>query len=365
MNEKLYQVALEFIPGVGDVNAKNLIAYCGSAREIFKAKSTLLQKIPGIGTKTIALLKSKQPLAEAEAVIAKCDKLDIAIHHFTDASYPRLLKQAIDAPSLIYSKGDISNINRPVGVVGTRQATEYGKSMTEAFVRGSKPLNVTIISGLAYGIDITAHREALNERVRTIGVLAGGLDKIYPSVHKKYAEEMLETGGLISENPPGTKPEAHYFPARNRIIAGMSEAILVIEAAKKGGALITAQIADSYDKVVFAVPGDLVHKYSEGCNFLIRNQKALIYTGVSDLKYHLNWDSENNTSSKKPDRDFSTLPEDDQTILQTLTKHKDGLAIDELSWRTQITINQLAGKLLNLEFTGYVKSLPGKRYKIV
>ncbi len=364
MSEKLYQVALEFIPGVGDINAKNLIAYCGAASEIFKAKSNLLQKIPGIGSKTIELLKSKKPIQEAEEVISKCEKLGIAIHHFTDPTYPELLKQAIDSPSIIYSKGNISPIKRPIAVVGTRNATDYGKSVTEQLVEDSKGLDLTIVSGLAYGIDITAHRAALKNKMPTIAVLAGGLDKIYPSVHKKSAEEMLDSGGLISENPPGTKPEAHYFPARNRIIAGMSQAVVVVEAARKGGALITANIADSYDKIVFAVPGDLVHKYSEGCNYLIRNQKALIYTGVNDLKYHLNWDDDNPSGNPKPSIDYSSLPQYDQQILKCLTEHKDGLPIDELSWRTQIAINQLAGKLLNLEFLGYLKSLPGKRFKL-
>ena len=235
MNEKLYQLALELIPGIGDVNAKNLIAYCGSASAIFKSTKSQLNKIPGIGPERIETLKSSTYLNESEKIINDCQKKNIDIHHFTDSTYPSKLKQAIDAPNIIYAKGDVNKWSRVLAIVGTRNSTEYGEAVTSKIVEDSRSLNAVIVSGLAYGIDITAHRAALKNNIPTIGVLAGGLDKIYPSLHKKQAEEMIETGGLISENPPGTKPEAHFFPARNRIIAGMSDAVIVVEAAKKGG----------------------------------------------------------------------------------------------------------------------------------
>lgn len=362
MNEKLYQVALELIPGIGDINAKNLIAYCGSASSIFTAKISHLQKIPGIGPDRIQILKSHKYLEKAEAILNDASKKGITIHHYTDSSYPSKLKQVADAPNIIYAKGEVSKWTRLLAVVGTRNATEYGQAVTEKLIEDTRSLDCVIVSGLAYGIDITAHRSSLKHHIPTIAVLAGGLDKIYPSIHKKYADEMLQEGGLISENPPGTKPEAHFFPARNRIIAGMADAVIVVEAAKKGGALITANIADSYNKPVFAVPGDLSNKYSEGCNFLIRNQKALLYTGVNDLKYHLNWDGKSDASAEPID--LSSLPETDQKIIRCLLENKSGVPVDELAWRTQITINQLAGNLLNLEFQGLIKSLPGKKYKI-
>lgn len=364
MNEKLYQVALEFIPGIGDVNAKNLIAYCGSASAVFTAKISHLKKIPGIGPKTIDLLSSAQPLHEAERVIKEASKKGIDIHHFTDSSYPEKLKQTIDSPNIIYSKGTINSWSKVLAIVGTRNATDYGRTITERIIEDARDLGLVVVSGLAYGIDITAHRAALKANIPTIGVLAGGLDRIYPASHKKPAEEMLENGGLISENPPGVQAEAHFFPARNRIIAGMSDAVVVIEAARKGGALITANIADSYNRTVFAVPGDLENKFSEGCNYLIRNQKALIYTGVDDLKYHLNWDTEKSNEERPAKHDFSKLPEGDQKLLSTLSDHPAGLAVDEIAWRTQTPINQLAGNLLNLEFQGLIKSLPGKKYKL-
>ncbi|MBR07824.1 MAG: DNA-protecting protein DprA [Rickettsiales bacterium] len=362
MEEKLYQLALELIPGIGDVNAKNLIAYCGSASAIFTSKVSHLKKIPGIGAEKIEALTSSEYLSKAEAILKDCGKKEINIYHYTDKDYPTKLKQVADAPNIIYAKGSINEWTRVLGIVGTRNATEYGQAVTTKIVEDCKSLNVVIVSGLAYGIDITAHRAALKNNIPTIGVLAGGLDKIYPALHKKNAQEMLEHGGLISENPPGTKPEAHFFPARNRIIAGMSDAIIVVEAAKKGGALITANIADSYNKTVFAVPGDLDNKYSEGCNFLIRNQKALLFTGVNDLRYHLNWDDDSQASQAAPD--YSSLSEEDQKIVAALSENKAGVPIDELAWKTQITVNQLASNLLTLEFSGLVKSLPGKKYKL-
>lgn len=365
MEEKLYQVALEFIPGIGDVNAKNLIAYCGSASGVFKSKAGILSKIPGIGPKTIESLHQADHLKKAEEIINSCEKKSITIHHFTDKSYPEKLKQAFDSPNIIYSKGDISSFQRAIALVGTRNATDYGKEITERIVVDSKPINACIVSGLAYGIDIAAHRAAINQNIPTVAVLAGGLDKVYPTEHQKYIEAIISNGGIISENPPGVKAEAHYFPARNRIIAGMSDATIVVEAAQKGGALITANIADSYDRPVFAVPGDLTHKYSEGCNYLIRNQKALIYTGIEDLKYHLNWDEASLAKREAFAKDYSNLSESEQKIVHILVEHTSGLSVDEISWRTQIPMNQLASLLLNLEFQNLIKSLPGKKYKLI
>ncbi len=362
MDEKLYQLALELTPGIGDINAKNLIAYCGSASAIFSSNTNHLKKIPGIGSDKIGAIKSSEFLLKAEKILDDCQQKGISVYHYTDKGYPRKLKQVVDAPNIIYAQGTIDAWTRVLAIVGTRKATEYGKAVTAKIVEDCLSLNVVIVSGLAYGVDITAHRAALKIEVPTIGVLAGGLDRIYPAIHQKNAQQMLELGGLISENPPGTKADAHYFPARNRIIAGMSDATIVVEAAKKGGALITANIADSYNKTVFAVPGDLESKYSEGCNLLIRNQKALLYTGVNDLKYHLNWEGDG--KPKEEQNDYSQLTEDDQMIVNALIEKKEGISIDELAWRTQIAINQLAGKLLNLEFSGLVKSLPGKKYKL-
>lgn len=365
MNElKLYQVALELIPGIGSINAKNLISYCGSIKSVFESKKAHLLKIPGIGQKTVSAILSSKVLNDSEAIIKNCEKAKIQISHYTDIDFPKRLKLIADSPNLIYTKGngDI-NPKRSVAIVGTRKATQYGKDVTEKIAKSCETLNATMISGLAYGIDIYAHRSSLQVGIPNIAVLAGGLDKIYPATHSKTAEQILENGLLISENPPGTKPEAHYFPARNRIIAGLCDTAIVVEAAIKGGALITANIADSYDRPVFAVPGDLENKFSEGCNYLIRNQKAYIYTGVADIIYQLNWDMEASEQTVIA-RDFSNLNDEEKTICELLSDQPDGLPIDELSWKSQIPINKLASILLTLEFQGLLKSLPGKKYQL-
>lgn len=362
-NENCYVLALKRTPGIGDVLAKQLISYCGSASAIFSEKKGALLKIPNIGEKTIKALTSSSYIKEAEDIIQKCDKQNVAVVPYFHADFPERLKSVNDAPLLIYTKGKSNSLNsKKIGIVGTRNATNYGKQITEKIVEELKSQEAVVVSGLAYGIDITAHRAALKHNLPTVAVLAGGLDKIYPSVHKKSALEMLESdGGWISEYPPGTKPEAHNFPSRNRIIAGMTEALIVVEAANKGGALITANIAYSYNREVFAVPGDLDNKYSEGCNALIRSQRANIFTGVKDLEYLLGWEK---GESKRPKQvlDLSNYGESERKIMSVLEEFKAGLHLDELSWKTQINVNEAVSYLLTLEFDGLVKSLPGKRF---
>jgi DNA processing protein len=222
-----------------------------------------------------------------------------------------------------------------------------------------------VVSGLAYGIDIYAHRMALEHKLDTIGVLANGLDIIYPAVHKKTTLEMLQQGGLVSEIKPGVQPEAHYFPARNRIIAGMADATIVVEAAATGGALITANLANDYDREVFAVPGNVYQTYSQGCNKLIKNHKAHILTGIADLEYIMNWDLEETSSFSATLPDLSDLPESERKIVELLLTQEPGMLMDEISWKIQTPIHQLASCLLNLECKGWVKALPGKKYKLV
>ncbi|SMD37983.1 DNA processing protein [Reichenbachiella faecimaris] len=362
-DENSYVLALKLTPGIGDVLAKQLISYCGSASAIFKEKKGALLKIPNIGDKTIKALTSASFIKQAEDSILNCERQNVSVVPYFHPDFPERLKTVNDAPLLIYTKGKSSFLNtKMVGIVGTRNATNYGKQITEKIVEELVAHDAIVVSGLAYGIDITAHRAALKNNLSTVAVLAGGLDKIYPAVHKKSALEMLENGGgWISEYPPGTKPEAHNFPSRNRIIAGMSEALIVVEAAQKGGALITANIAYSYNREVFAVPGDLEHQYSEGCNALIRAQKANIYTGVKDLEYLLGW-KKGEVKSKKQVIDLSTYGEPEQKIMAMLDEFKAGLHLDELSWKTQISVHEAVSYLLTLEFDGLIKSLPGKRY---
>lgn len=364
MSEELvFQLALELIPGVGNRGIKQLISYCGSASEVFKASNNRLQSIPGVGDKMASAIKHFSSFKEAESIIYSAEKINSEVLHYTNPKFPQRLKQVIDAPNILYSKGNGDlNPAKSVAIVGTRKATSYGKSITDKIVEELTTLGVTVISGLAYGIDIQAHKASLKNGIPTIGILAGGLDRLYPSIHKKYAEEMLASGGLISESIPGTKPDPHLFPARNRIIAGMADATIIVEAAAKGGALITANLADSYNRLVFAVPGDVGNTYSEGTNKLIATQKALIYTGVEDFTYHLNWDIEQETQVEK------VLPEmnkDEQIIYDLIRVNGGPLEIDLIAIQSQVPINQVASHLLTMEFKNLVKSFPGKKFGLV
>jgi DNA processing protein len=365
-DEKLYQVSLSMIPGVGDIIAKTLVSYCGSAREIFKKNKNQLSKIPGIGSVNADRILAFKDFAAAENEIIKCEKHQVEIIFFTDKTYPKKLKHAPDSPTLLFYKG-AANLNNPktVAIVGTRKSTSYGREFTENIVEQLSAHQALIVSGLAYGIDINAHKAALKNGLETIGVMASGLDIIYPSMHRSIAMEMLQQGGLLTEFKIGEKPEAHNFPSRNRIIAGMSDLTIVVEAAEKGGALITAEIANSYSRDVFALPGDVHNKYSRGCNNLIKQNKANLITGIKDIEYIMNWIAQSETApSDDKYYDYSQLTEEEKIIIETLTLYKEGMVIDELSWKSQIPLNKLASQLLNLEFNGIVKTLPGKKYRL-
>ncbi len=361
--ELVHQLSLELIPGVGPKGVKQLISYCGSASEVIRAPKNQLLKIPGIGYKMAEAVKTANTSKEAERIIRISEKKEIDLLHFTDPRYPKKLKQIHDAPNILYlkGKGDINPL-RTIAVVGARKATSYGKSITEQIVSELGLIGVTVVSGLAYGIDIHAHKAALKNDIPTFAIIAGGLDRIYPSSHKKYAEEMQEQGGLVSESVPGTKPDPHLFPVRNRIIAGISDATIVVEAAERGGALITANLANSYGRMVFAVPGDVGNILSEGANKLIASQKALIYTGVEDLIYHLEWKI---NQIERSSRDLPDLSAEEEEIYTLLLQNKKALEIDVIALRSQISINQVASILLGLEFKDLIKSLPGKKYEVV
>jgi len=359
-DELVSQVALDLIPGIGNQGIKQLISYCNSAQGVFNAPKSKLLKIPGVGEKLAETIIHHKPYHRAEEIISRTSKIGAKILHYTHKKYPQKLKNTPDAPSLLYVKGS-GDLNpcKTVAVVGTRRATEYGKRVTEKIIKELKILGVTVVSGLAYGIDIQAHKACLSNGLPTLAVLAGGLDRIYPSAHKKYAEEIQSNGVILSESIPGTIPDRHLFPARNRIIAGLADATIVVEAAEKGGALITAHIADSYNRLVFAVPGNVDNNYSQGTNRLISSQKALIYTGAEDLIYHLNWDidQEERHQEVMPD-----LPEEERLIFELLTTQGQPMEIDLISIKTQIPINRVASVLLNLEFQGLIRSLPGKKF---
>ncbi len=366
MTDNQYQIALTLVPGVGSILIRQLISYCGSAEGVFRAPLGRLLKVPGIGEVTARAILRPDVLAGAERVSQQLDKMGATALFYTDKAFPARLKTLYDAPALLYFQGaGTLNAPRTIGLVGTRQATDYGRRVTADIIEALVPYGVHIISGLAYGIDIAAHRASLANSLPTLGVMASGLDVIYPNAHQKTAHEMRVLGGLLTESQPGTKPDAHLFPARNRIIAGLSDAVVVVEAAAKGGALITAEYANNYHRDVFAVPGQLNQTFSAGCNKLIRENKAQIYTSPKDLIETLNWDQPANIVSRKnqaPPLPLNVTGEESQVL--ALLRQTTGLHIDELSWQTQIPMGRLASLLLNLEFRGFVRSMPGKMYAV-
>lgn len=354
------------MPGVGPRMARILISHLGSASSVFRTPKGKLKRINGIGEKTADSLVQADLLKKAEKVLNDCTNKNTEAIFFTDEAYPERLRHIYDAPLIVFQKGKGAiHSQKSVAIVGTRSATDYGRQVTREIVQSLIPYNPLIVSGLAYGIDIEAHRAALDAGLSTYGVMASGPDIVYPSVHRNTAEKMLEKGGLVTEYAPGTKPEASFFPARNRIIAGLAEAVIVVEAANRGGALITAEIANSYDREVLAIPGNLGNSFSEGCNKLIEQQKAHIYTSAESLASLLNWDLSSANSKKKAFIKPSSLSETASKIWDSLDSQPNGIHLDTLSWNTQIPIHHLASELLNMEFEGHVKSLPGKQFKLI
>jgi DNA processing protein len=366
MNEDafLHRIAITLIEGVGDVIARQLISYCGSVEAVFQEKKKSLLKIPDIGPKTAQAIVSFKDFGRAEKELAFAKKHGIKIHFFTDPSYPSRLRNCHDAPLLLYSKGENDlNIQRVVGIVGTRRATESGKTITESLCMELGAMGATIVSGLAFGIDITAHRTCLENDIPTWGVVAHGLDRIYPKEHTSIARKMTGLGNIITENPSGTAPDRENFPRRNRIIAGMCDAIIVTEAAKTGGALITADIANSYNRDVFAVPGRLNDPMSEGCNMLIKTHRASLLQSAADVRYILGWQDEK-TKIPKQTKLFLELDEKERQLMHLLESRRT-LFIDDIASELQSNPGETCTLLIKLELKGLVKNLPGKRYSLI
>ncbi len=370
-DQMLYEVAITRLPGVGPQLTRQLVSYCGSPKAAFQAPPGKLLKIPGIGNGTARTILdgAKAALLQSEEILKQAEALDVKLLFYTSPNYPNRLKQIADAPTLLYLRGNANlNQKRIISIVGTRQASAYGQQVTERIVEELVPHNVMIVSGLAYGIDIIAHRAALQAGLATVGVMASGPEIIYPAVHRKYAERMLSQGGLLTESVFGTKPDAPRFPARNRIIAGMSDCTLVVEATRKSGTLITADIAHGYDKEVMAVPGNITSPVSEGPNYLIKSLKAAAYTSAQDLVELLNWDLEDASEARRPKIptvfDSAEFNPDELKVLQVL-QHAQEEQMDNLSWKAQVPVSLLASVLLGLEFKGLVKAMPGKRFRLL
>lgn len=358
-----YLIALLEVKGIGVINARNLIQIIGSAKAVFEEKPIALAKIAGIGPNTIESIKRRECFETAEKEILFIEKNNITTLAFSDSDYPKRLIDCIDAPLLLYYKGN-ANLNtiKTVSLVGTRNATEHGKSMTEKFIEelSEKHPDALILSGLAYGIDIYAHRAALKMGMQTVGVMAHGLDRIYPATHRKTAVEMLFNGGLLTEYRSGTNPDRQNFVMRNRIVAGMSDALIVVESAERGGALITAEIANSYNRDVFAFPGRTNDIYSQGCNRLIFKNKAGLIQNINDFEEMMGWCSKPQTKNTQKSL-FIELSDDESKVVSQLSTSVPK-QINILSIETEFAVYRLSSLLLELEFKGVVKCLPGGTY---
>lgn len=362
--ELLHLLALQNVAKIGDITAKKLISHCGSAEEIFKQKKKNLLMIDGIGTNTISDLFGTYHFEEAEKELKFIKANDIACLYFMDGDYPEKLKHCIDAPILLFQSGDIDLKNqRIISIVGTRKITTYGIAFCEQLVDQLAVFNPIIVSGFAYGADITAHKAALKYNLQTIGCLAHGLNQIYPTVHKKYMADIEKHGGFMTEFWSTSNPDRENFLKRNRIIAGMSEATIVVESAEKGGSLVTADIANSYNREVFAVPGRTTDLQSVGCNNLIKFQKAHALTNPMDVPYILNWELEHQKKPAIQKQLFVELDDQEKVIFNYLKINEKQL-LDIIAMECQIPIFKVAGILLNMELKGVIRPLPGKLFEL-
>lgn len=358
--ELLWAMGLTLLPGIGNITAKRLIAFCGGLEGVYRQTTASLHRIPGIGPALSRALIQGQALRLAEAEMRFARKEQIRVLVYLDKAYPERLKMCEDGPVVLYVKGaGALECRRNVAVVGTRKATEYGREATRKLVQGLTGKVDQVISGLAYGIDAEAHKAALEYGIPTFAVLAHGLDHLYPAVHRKLANRMLETGGLITEFASGSLPDREHFPRRNRIIAGMCDATIVVEAADKGGALITADLADSYNRDVFAMPGRTSDPMSSGCLKLIRTQKAGLICRAEDLLYDMRWDEEKPASGHQT----SLFPGTDPLAEGVWTKLSECRSLDDLLQDSGMSQGRLRALLLEMELEGWVEAIPGNRWK--
>jgi len=360
-----YQMALLEIEGIGATIARKLLDHFGSAKEIFMQTNNLLNTLNKVGPKLIYAKKNKDLFVKIEKEITFCERNNIQILSVSNDNYPKRLRQCSDAPIIMYYKGNkLLNNPKVISIVGTRAATAYGKEICSSIVKELSVHNALIISGLAYGIDVQAHNESINNSLPTIGVLAHGLDRIYPKEHAAIANMMMEEGGLLTENRLGTIPDRGSFPKRNRIVAGLSDATIVIESAIRGGSMITANIANNYNRDVFAIPGRIGNKQSEGCNHLIKINKAHLLESTEDIAYLLGWDMEVKPPKAVQKQIFNNLSVQEKSIMATLI-NETNIGIDEIAIKANLPMNIISSQLLLLEFKGVIKQLPGKKYEVV
>ena len=368
-DERICSIALTLCPGIGHIGAKRLVDTVGSAAEVFRLRAELPERYPDIfHASVVTALDNPSAFLQAEKELEWAEKNRVECLTLADERYPSRLRECEDAPVVLYFKGNADlNRLRVVSMVGTRRATDYGKQFCADFLRDLSELcsDVLVVSGLAYGIDVHAHRAALSNGLSTVGVLAHGLDRIYPAVHRKTAVDMLAEGGLLTEFPTGTNPDRHNFVSRNRIVAGMSDTVIVVESATKGGSLITAELAEGYHRDCFAVPGRATDEYSRGCNQLIRDNRAALINDASDFVKAMNWGrSEESRKTAAVQRTlFPELTDEEARVVKILSR--DDLHINTLVVEANIPVNRMSAILFELEMKGVVKALVGGVYHLL
>ena len=353
------------IDSVGPITARQIVSYCGGPKAVFKEQRSKLLKIPQIGPKTANEIQNKMVLYKAEKELEFIARNDIRALFYLDENYPGRLKAWNDSPVMIYCQGDASlNHPRTISVVGTRKASESGKLLCARIIQHLKAYNVQVISGLAFGIDASSHRAALNEGLETIAVMASGLQHTYPAAHRNLRKRIAEKGAIFTEFSSSTTPEKEHFPMRNRIIAGLSDALLVVESARKGGSMITAQMAFAYNKDVFAIPGRPGEHRSEGPNYLIKKNVAALIENGDDLAEKMLWEK---NSSKRTNQLslFKDLTKEEFKIVELIRqRQKDGVHLNEIHYELRQTISNLNAVLLDMECKNIIRSLPGSRYTL-
>jgi len=358
-----HQIALTLLTGGGKKKIRKILSHFEDSTAFFKADKHRLKTIPGIGEKFLQQLNREKALREAEKYTNYIDQQRIQTLFYTDPAFPYRLNQCDDAPVLMYALGELQcNMPRVVSVVGTRNASNYGRKICEELIHAFVGKDVVVVSGLAYGIDIYAHKLCTELGIQTIGVLGHGLDRIYPHAHIPIAKKMIENGGLLTEFLPGSKPDRENFPMRNRIVAGMCDATIVIESGERGGSLITAELANDYARDVFAFPGDITREYSIGCNYLIQKNKAHLITSSDDFLEIMDWKDTPKKENKQMQL-FTDLDESEVKIV-TILKENQEVSIDVLAIKSEIPVRLMSGILLGLELKGVVKALPGKRFSL-
>ncbi len=363
--ELLYFLALQKVEGVGDVVAKKLVSHCGSAKDVFSLKAKDIQSIERIGTYVLRNLRDRSVFAKAEIERDHILKNNINVSSFVEESYPERLRHCPDSPLLLFSTGNIDLSNkRMISIVGTRNVTAAGAEFTRQLIADLAPLNPIIVSGFAYGVDIIAHLGAIDNNLQTIAVIGSGLDRVYPAPHKKFVKPIQSNGGFFTEFWSRSEPEKENFVRRNRIVAGMSEATIVVESADRGGSLITAYCASDYNRDVFAVPGRPSDRYSQGCNNLIKTQKAHLLTSAADLIYILGWKLDKSKERPIQKQMFVSLDDDEQKVYDYL-QNSGKQMLDTIALECDFPIFRISSILLNMELKGVVRPLSGKMFEAI